>query len=145
MIDIQDDGNSAEIKISVTNKNMADAGGNYAIQLIENMLESDGIGIGELAVNLWNLGDDQSSFIACIDATEQMCTMDVTVQIKKMDNGNWIVELSDEFINAFMGDIDSENYSEDIEKRLESLEDAYEDKIEKWAEDFEDKVEGWFD
>lgn len=141
---VQEEGDSAEAELSVTNKDMTDAMGNYTIEILENMVESDGIGIGQLAGNLWDLGIDKSGIIAGIDATDKMITTKVTVQLSKEDNGNWIVILSDEFIDAFMGEISSD-YSEDIEKRLKSLEDEYEEKMNQWAEEFENKVEMWFE
>lgn len=141
---VQEEGDSAEAKLSVTNKDMTDAMGNYTIEILENMIESDGIGIGQLAGNLWDLGTDKSGIIAGIDATDKMITTKVTVQLSKEDNGNWIVILSDEFIDAFMGEISSD-YSEDIEKRLKSLEDEYEEKMNQWGEEFENKVEMWFE
>lgn len=141
---VQEEGDSAEAELSATNKDMTDAMGNYTIEILENMVESDGIGIGQLAGNLWDLGIDKSGIIAGIDATDKMITTKVTVQLSKEDNGNWIVILSDEFIDAFMGEISSD-YSEDIEKRLKSLEDEYEEKMNQWAEEFENKVEMWFE
>lgn len=145
IIEVEEEEKSAEITLSVTNKNLTEAEGNYAVQLLEDLIESDGSGIGELFGNFWDLARlDMSGLISAIEATDEMCTSKVKVQLSKEDNGNWIVELNNDFVNAFMGDTDSEFYSEDIERRIESLEDEYEDKAEKWAEEIENKVEKWF-
>lgn len=145
IIEIQEEGDRAKIELSVTNKDMADAMGNYTIGLLEDMIESDGIGIGQLARDIWSLGTDKSKIISGIDATEKMITAKVTIQLTKEDNGNWVVELNDSFIDALMGGSDSGNYSDEIEKRLEIMKDEYEEKVDKWADEFEDKVDKWFD
>lgn len=143
--DIRVEGSSAEMELLVTNKDMTDVMGNYTIELLEDMVESDGIGIGQLAGSLWALGTDKSEIISSIDATDRMITVNVMVRLTKNENGSWVVGLDDELINALMGNIDSEEYSGDIEKNLKVLENKYEEKMEKWAEEMEDKVDQWFD
>ena len=63
------------------------------------------------------------------------------------EDGGWKVHISDSFTNAFMGNFDSEHFSEDVEKRLCELEDEYEQKIEQkweqWGDDLGDKIEWW--
>lgn len=136
IIEVEEEEKSAEITLYVTNKDMADAGGNYTVQLLEDMIESDGSGIGQLIGNLWDFAElDMSGLISAIDAVDEMCTSEVKVQLLRADDGNWTVRLNNDFINAFMGDIDSGIYSDDVEERIERLEDEYEDKVVKWAEE----------
>lgn len=72
-----------------------------------------------------------SGLIKAIDAADEMSTSMVKLQLSKKTDGSWTVKLNNDFINAFMGGMDSEIYSEDIEKRIEKLENEYEDKMEK--------------
>lgn len=133
IMEVREEGNNAEAVLAVTNKNLADAGGIYTIQLLEDMIESDGTGIGELVDNLWDFaGLDMSGLIKAIDAADEMSTSTVKLQLSKKTDGSWTVKLNNDFINAFMGGMDSDIYSEDIEKRIEKLENEYEDKMEKW-------------
>lgn len=141
IIEVEEEEKSAEITLSVTNKDLADAMENYAARLLEDMIESDGSGIGALFKNLWDLAwMDMGDLISAVDAADKMRTSTVKVRLTKREDGSWIVELNDDFINAFLGDTDSEFYSEDMEKHMESLEEEYEKKVEKWAEEIENKL-----
>ena len=46
--DVQEDGNRAEIIMEISNLNMVDVMGKYEIQLLENMIASDGTGMVQI-------------------------------------------------------------------------------------------------
>ncbi len=112
-MEVRAEGNNVEAVLAVTNKNLADSGGIYAIQLLEDMIESDRTGIGELVENLWDFARlNMSGLIKAVDAADEMSTSTVKLQLsKKKTDGSWTVKLNNDFINAFMGDMDSEIYS----------------------------------
>ena len=73
---------------------------------------------------------------------EDISTMDVAVTAFRED-GAWKLHLDDAFINAFMGNINAEEYSEEVQERIEELEWQQEEKIDDWADKLADRVESW--
>lgn len=148
--DVREDDGQAEIDLEITNLDMTDVMGTYAIYVLENMLESEGTGIRRLVSDLSELDYDKSRFISIIDELDEnnTCTSDITVQAYE-DDGKWKIHISDEFINAFMGNMMAENYSEDVEQQIEELENQYEQKMDAWGDEFADRIEKqvdqWFD
>lgn len=152
--EVKEYGDSAEITMEITNLNMADVTGKYEIYLLENMLDSPGIGIGQLIKDISNIMNDEGGLLAIVEACDKddICTHKVTVSAYR-ENGAWKLHLDDEFINAFMGNLYEMAYSEDVQKRLDELEKQQEEKLldewsEEWAEEFADdverRVERWF-
>ena len=84
------------------------------------------------------------SLLAIMDEQEDTCTIAVTVQVYRED-GCWKLHVSDEFINAFMGNMNLGEYSEEVEQRLAELEEEYEEKMADWEEGFIEKTEKWAD
>lgn len=142
--EVHENGEQAEIDLEITNLDMTDVMGEYEISLLEDMTNSEGTGIGKLFGDLSELNKDKSKIVSIIDELdeESICTFDVTVQAYE-DDGFWKVHLSDEFINAFMGNIMADRYSEDVERRIEELVDQYERKMNDWGEDFDQKMDDW--
>ena len=147
--DVKEDGDSAEITIEITNLNMADVMGKYEIYLLEHMLVSPGTGLGQMIKDISNIMDDEGGLLAIVESCDKddICTLEVTVTAYR-ENGKWKIHLDDEFINAFMGNIDGLAYSEDVQKRLDELEKLQYEKMDEWAEEFsndvEKRVEKWF-
>lgn len=143
--DVRETGQTAEIDISITNIDMSVVTGNYIISLLENMSQSKGLGIGSLVKDMLDLSRDMDGFLTIIDSldSDDTCTIKVTLSAFE-ENGKWKLHVSDEFINAFMGDnIDSEEYPEEITRKIEELEREVENNAEKWAEDFEIRADRW--
>ena len=132
--EIKEDGDKARIKVVFTNKDISEAMGRYTLWVVEDMIDDAGIGaasfVGRVS-DLINYCDDD--LIRCIDETEDTWTEEIDVAAYKED-GAWKIHITDEFINAFMGNINSEKYPEEIEERLTELEEAYEEKAVQWAE-----------
>ena len=142
--DVQEDGNRAEIIMEISNLNMVDVMGKYEIQLLENMIASDGTGMVQIIKDLSNIADDEEGLLSVIESCdeEDISTMDVAVTVFRED-GAWKLHLDDAFINAFMGNINAEEYSEEVQERIEELERQQEEKIDDWADKLADRVESW--
>ncbi len=70
------------------------------------------MGVGSVIRNIsWKVNRCDDDLIRFIDETENMWTDQVTVMAFKED-GVWKIGLTDEFINAFMGNIESEEIFE---------------------------------
>ena len=135
--DVRKSDKKAEIDITVTNLDLSVATGNYIVSILENMSQSGGLGIVSLIKDMLDLGRDMDGFLSVIDSMDSgdTCTTSVTLSAF-WDDGMWKLHVSDEFINAFMGgNIDSDEYPEEIEERLTDLEEAYEEKAARWAEE----------
>ena len=144
--DVKEDGDSAEITMEITNLNMADVMGKYEIYLLENMLVSPGIGLGQIIKDVSNIMDDEGGLLAIVESCDKddICTLEVTVTAYR-ENGKWKIHLDDEFINAFMGNINELTYSEDVQKKIDELEKLLDEKMDAWAEEFSNDVERWAD
>lgn len=144
--DVREDGDRAEVTMEITNLNMTDVMGEYEIYIWENMINSTGTGIVQMVKDLSHIADEESGLLMIIEScdAEDICTIPVTVTAYRED-GAWKFHLDDEFINAFMGNLNAEEYSEDIQQRIETLEREYEEKLIEWEEQFADKMERWED
>lgn len=138
--DVRKNKDYAEIDMEITNKNMSDVMGFYEIDLMKDMIRSEGAGLKQMVQDIAVAEDVTKRMISYIDRVEGNITFDVTVSAFKK-NGVWKIHLDDDFINAFMGNMDSGDYSEEIEKQLADLEGKYEEKMEQWGEAFGDKIE----
>lgn len=142
--DVRQSGQSAQVDIDITNLDMSLATGKYVVFLLENMTLEKGLGLGSLMRDLSDLSRDMDGFLSVIESLgpDDTCTIAVTLSLFQ-DGGKWKLHVSDEFINAFMGNINSEEYPEEITERIEALEKEMEDNAEKWAEDFETRADSW--
>lgn len=141
--DVQEDGDRARIEMEITNLNMADVMGKYEIQLLESMLEGSGTGIMQMLKDLSNIEADDG-LLAVIESCdeEDICTLSVTATAY-LENGGWKMHLDNGFINAFMGNINGDEYSEEIQKRVDELEKLNEEKLKDWADELEENMERW--
>ncbi|MDE6845490.1 MAG: hypothetical protein K2J99_06950 [Lachnospiraceae bacterium] len=144
--DVEEAGTKAEINMEITNLNMADVMGKYEISILENMIESDGTGLGQMIKDLSNITDEEDGLLTIIESCDKddLSTIEVMVTAYRK-NGAWQIHLDDEFINAFMGNIDAEEYSEDVQQRIEELEKLQNEKMDEWEEKFSDDVEKWME
>ena len=142
--DVRQDGEEAEIDMKITNINMQDVLGDYEISILENMLESTGIGMGGLVRNISDLANEKKELLSIMEALDEtnLCTMDVTVLAYREKN-RWKIHVSEEFINAFMGNMMAAEYSQDMEQRIEKLMEEYEGKVDEWADEVGESVEEW--
>ncbi len=131
VMDIREESGAAEIDMIITNRNMADAMGYYEISVWEGMIAAEGSGMWQMVSDMADLVNGKEELLAMIDAQEETCTIAVTVTAYREDGG-WRLHLDDAFINAFMGNLNRGDYSEEIQERLEQLEKEYEDKLVEW-------------
>ncbi len=140
ILEVREEGNTAEIDLRISNLDMAEVMGNYTVALLEGMVESDGMGLGSLFKELRDLEHDKSSLLTVMDSPElPEYETEVTVHACQEEDG-WKVQLGEEFINAFMGNINAENCLEETRRRIEELERQYEEKVEVWAGNLEEKL-----
>ena len=146
--EVREEGDEAQIDLTLFNKDLTDVTGIYELNLIKGMIESEGIGMMHLAREMYDLANDGGDLCAIIDEMDQTCSFVVTVQAKQ-ENGKWIILLSEDFIDAFMGNLGGSfsdgSYSEEIEKQLENLDSEMDRKADQIGEDVERWVEGLFE
>ena len=99
-------GREAAIELTLTNKDMAEAMERYTMWVVESAVNDAGFGAVSVIKNIsLAINECDDDLIRFIDETEEMRTKNVTVTAYQED-GRWKLHLTDEFINAFMGDID---------------------------------------
>lgn len=142
--DIRENGSQAEIDMEITNLDMTDVVGKYEILLWENMIAGKGTGMWQMLSDMADLVNGGEELLAIMDAQEDICMLTVTVLAYRED-GCWKLHVSDEFINAFMGNMNLGEYSEEVEQRLAELEEEYAEKMEDWEAGYIEKTEKWAD
>lgn len=143
---VKEDEDKAEIVMEVTNLDMNGVMGLYEMNILEKMIASEGTGLGEMIGELSSIADADGSLIALIESCDQdaTCTFDVTATAYRKD-GAWIIHLDDELINVCMGNINGEEYSEEMQMKIKELEKQQNEKLDEWEEEFSEKVEQWVD
>lgn len=146
--EVREEGDEAQIDLTLFNKDLTDVTGIYALNLMKGMIESEGIGLMHLAREVYDLVNDGGDLCAIIDEIDQTRSFTVTVQAKRKD-GKWIIHLSEDFIDAFMGNFGGSfsdgSYSEEIEKQLDNFDSEMDRKMDKIGEDIERWAEGLFE
>ena len=116
--DVRIKGDKAEIDLKVTNTDMSDVTGYYMIQVMEDMAGNDDTGISGTISDILESAYESESLLTYMEKADGIITMNVTVAASRR-KGAWKVHVSDEFVNAFMGNLDSEDYSQEVEERLD--------------------------
>ena len=146
--EVRKEGDNAQIDIILTNKDLTDVGGIYAVNLLKGIIGSDGIGVMHMAKEMFSLANDGGELCAIVDEMDQNCSFTVTVEARQ-EKGQWKIHLSEDFIEAFMGNIggglSNGEYSEEIEKQINDLELEFEDKADQIGENIERWTEGFFE
>lgn len=143
---VEEEKDRAQIEMEITNLDMADVVGLYEISVYENMIASGGTGLGQMIKDLSHIADEEKGLLAVMEERdrEDTCTTRVTVMAYREEEG-WKLHLDEAFINAFMGNWNADEYSDELQQRIEELERLQEQKLEEWTEDFTGRVEDWFD
>lgn len=148
--DVETDEECAKISMNVTNLDMTDVIGEYTIGIVEDMTAEDVWGPKSAIRIAVKAAASKEGLIAIIDSLDEneTRTVEITVSAYKED-GTWKLHLSDEFINAFTGNVYTGHFSEEVERRIHELEQQYESGVEDWADEFETNVEQnvdrWFE
>ena len=127
--DVHIRGDKAEIDLKVTNTDMSDVTGYYMIQVMEDMAGNDDTGISGTISDILESAYESESLLPYMEKADGIITINVTVAASRR-KGAWKVHVRDEFVNAFMGNLDSEDYSQEVEERLDELEAKMESKAE---------------
>lgn len=139
--DIREDDGRAEIEMKITNRDIADVTGYYEISVWENMIAAEGSGMWQMMKDMADLANGGEELLAIMDALDDTCTIVLTVTAYQ-ENDSWKLHVDDDFINAFMGNMNQGEYSEEIKKRLARLEKEYEDKLAEWENEM-GKIKIW--
>lgn len=139
--DVRESGNAAEIDMIITNIDMSQVMETYTTRILENMIESPGIGLTQFIKNMAELTETKDTLFSIIDALDSsdLSVIPVTVSAYQ-DNGQWKIHLTHDFINAFSGNMYTEDYDEDSEQHLAGLEEQIERKAKQWAENIANRI-----
>lgn len=137
--DVQTDEDTAALDMVLTNIDMAKVLEIYESQLLENMLESPGLGLAQFAADMAELAAGKDTLISIIDDMTNdwdnggLVSIRVTVSAYQ-DNGQWKIHLSQDFINAFSGNMYTDTDTDHLEEKAAELEYELEKKWENWLE-----------
>lgn len=146
VVEVRENNDTADIDMEITNIDMSQVMGIYTVQILDHMLESPGTGITQLVKDMSDLVADKDDLISIIDELDanDIITINVTVSAYQ-DNGHWKIHLTQDFINAFSGNMYDDDYAEDIERHIDELEEQVESKADQWAESIENKIDKWIE
>lgn len=150
--EVRKEGERAEIDILITNIDLTDVAGKYRIQRLEDLIKTKDIGWELILKGFSDMEKQQEKQLACMEEAEAIRTVEVTAAASR-EGRVWKIHLNDSLVNAFLGGMESEHYSEEVEGRLKELEEEYEEKIEQWGDElgerleekYEEKIEQWED
>ncbi len=142
--EIEEKDGRAEIVMEITNLDLTELTGNFIVALLEEMVEDQGTGISQMLKKTKDLAWGKEGLLEMLDdwKEEDICTIWVEVLAYRED-GQWKLHLSEEFIDAIMGNTHGDEFSEETKQRIQELEEEYEKKMEAWGEAFGEKVEDW--
>lgn len=112
----EDGGRKARIKMTLTNRDMAEAVDRYTMQLVEDVVNDAEMGAASIIRNIFfSVNQCEEDLIRFIDETENTRTDKISVMAFKED-GVWKIKLTDEFINGFMGNFNDDVIDSDAEQ-----------------------------
>lgn len=156
---VREDGDTAEIDLAITNIDMPKVLEQYETQLLNNMLEAPGTGIAQLIRDTVTVQDTLTQLIDKLDDSDTVTAL-ITVSARQ-EQGLWRIHMSQDFINAFSGnmyaDFDSmeitaleelldaktDEWTKCFEEQANQWAEGFEHKAGHWAEDFERKIDSW--
>ncbi len=141
---VEEDADQAEITMEITNIDMNGVMGEYEMSIYENMLASEGSGLGQMIKDLFQIFDEENGLSAIINEYDKTCTFEVSATAYR-ENGVWILHLDEELINACLGNMNAEEYSEEMQQKIRELEKIEDEKLDEWADEFSRDVEKWVD
>ena len=133
--DVQTDKDTAALDMVITNINMAKVLEIYENQLLENMLESPGLGLAQFAADMAELAAGKDTLISIIDDMTNdwdnggLVSIRVTVSAYQ-DNGQWKIHLSQDSDQCLFGDMYTD--TDHLEEKAAELEYELEKKWENW-------------
>lgn len=114
--DVRQNSDTAELDMIITNIDMAKVMEQYESQILENIFEQ---GFVQFAADMAELAAGKNTLISIIDNLEDTDRSIIQVTVSAyLDNGQWKVHLSQDFINAFLGNMFTDMDSENIEQYL---------------------------
>lgn len=141
----EEGGRKARIEMTVTNRDMAEAMERYTLWLVEDAVHDAEMSAVPVIRDIsWTVNQCDDDLIRFIDETENTRTAQISVTAFRED-GVWKIGLTEEFINAFMGNTDPEEYEEELDGRMDALlkelEDGYIENVMRWSEEAEEIFE----
>ncbi len=100
----EEGGKKASIQMTLTNRDMAEVIDRYTMGLIEDIARDAGGGAIPFINHISLVNECADDLIRFMDEIEDTRTQEITVTAYK-EGGRWKLQLSEEFINGFMGDI----------------------------------------
>ena len=100
----EEGGKKASIQMTLTNRDMAEVIDRYTTGLIEDIVRDAGGGAIPFIHHISLVNECADDLIRFMDEIEDTRTQEITVTAYK-EGGRWKLQLSEEFINGFMGDI----------------------------------------
>ena len=136
------EGGQSVITLRITNTDMSNVMGYYTVHILEKMAGGRGTGLKELFEEIAESDYDRGGVLPFLDEAEGSVTTDVAVTVCR-ENNRWIMKITDPFIEAFMGNFGTGEFSDEVKERIDELETEYEKKMDQWGEDFGSRIEQW--
>ena len=142
-VQIEDD--IATASVTIHNKDFSNAVGIYVADLIQNINNNQKIN-PNLTSLIHSTIDEARNSPENLLPYLQNCTGDFTTNIsitlKKIDN-NWQIQLDDSLCNTLTGNLGSDNFSEDVEKKISAAEELLTRNLDRWGVDVEKNADQW--
>lgn len=142
---IEENGETAVAKVTIHNKDFSDAAGIYVANLIQkvNQNHQGDMNLTKLIrTTVSEARNDTEGLLKCLESCQEDFSTTATVNMQYVDN-NWQIVLDDSLCNTLTGHIGTDNFSEDIERKIAAAEELLNNNLERWGVDV--KSEEWTD
>lgn len=154
---IEINNNKAIVEVTIQNKDFSNSVGLFVADLIQECsnIQEDGTNLASLTKQmLHKTSNIPETLLPYIQNSDKNISSTLSVNLKKIDNA-WQIQLDDTLCDTLMGNMGSEEISENVQQQINAAEELLnrnlerwgyhiENSTEQWAEQFEDKIEKVF-
>lgn len=142
---IQVDGDLAVADVTVGNKDFSNAVGVYVADLIQNINSNQKNNPNLTSLIHTTIDEARNSpenLLPYLQNCQGDFTANVSITLKKID-GNWQIQLDDSLCNTLTGNLGSDNFSEDVEKKISAAEELLTRNLDRWGTEVEKNADQW--
>lgn len=144
---MQVDGDLAVADVTIYNKDFSNAVGIYVADLIQNINDNQKNNPNLTSLIHTTIDEARNSpenLLPYLQNCQGDFSAEVSVTLKKID-GNWQIQLDDSLCNTLTGNLGSDNFSEDVEKKISAAEELLTRNLDRWGTEVEKNADHWAD
>lgn len=143
--DVQLNGDTAVVEVTIQNKDFSDAVGLFVADLIREIStmqeeESDFSSLAKQMVE--KTRNISENLLPYIQNSDKNTTSTLSITLNKVNN-NWQIQLDDNLCETLTGNMGSEKISEKVQQQIDAAEELLNRNLERWGYRIETDTEQW--